>query len=96
MPRKKEPPIKEIPGTYPAISLIFANVVGVGAQVEVVVLDFGFVTRNYSEPYDIEDKQVASICMTWDSIKDLNKSLRLALEDHSKELASKRPPKTKK
>ena len=45
--------------------------------------------RTYSKPYDLQDKQVASICMTWESIELLSKSLRDALSDHRKDLKAR-------
>jgi hypothetical protein len=85
----EEPSIIEIKATSPSISPIFSNTYSVSAQEDIVIIDFGFISRAYTSPHDLEDKQIASICLPWDDLKYLSNTLREVLSEHKKELATK-------
>ncbi|MDD4877233.1 MAG: hypothetical protein PHQ86_08940 [Dehalococcoidales bacterium] len=90
MPKKTdEPQIKEIKPSALSISPIFSNNFAISTQDDIVIIDYGFVSRAYCSPNEIEDKQVASICIPWDTIEYLSKTLREILADHKKEINSK-------
>lgn len=92
--KKEEIKIEEIKAPISPVSPLFSNVVNVSSHRDVVMLDFGFVAPSYRKPWDVEDSQIARICLPWDSAASLAKVLSDVISDHKKALESKR--KTKK
>lgn len=89
MPKpKKEPPIIEINSTAPSTNPLFCNTYSVSAQEHVAVIDFGFVYRSYVPPHQLEDKQIITICMPWDDVKQLTNTLRQSLLENNKSIAA--------
>jgi hypothetical protein len=93
MARKKEEEIKEIKAPVSPVSPLFSNLVWVLSHPDFVLLDFGFVAPGYTEPYEVEDTQVARICITWDSAEQLLGRLGEMVSEHKKQ--SKRRSKVK-
>jgi len=98
MAGKKEEPIQieEIKAPMSPISPLISNVVAVFSQPDMVMLDFGFVAPNYCEPHDLEDSQVARICLPWDSAEALAESLHEVISERKKEKRVRRRAKSKR
>jgi len=90
--KKEEIEIEEIKAPIYPVSPLFSNINAVFANPDTVMLDFGYVGPNYQEPYDLEDTQIARICMPWYSAEVLSKNLSDAISDYKKE----QKPKTRK
>lgn len=97
MAKKKKEAIKieEIKAPVSPVSPLFSNVFNVFSHLDMVMLDFGFAAPGYREPYDVEDNQIARICLPWDSAESLAEFLSKVISDHKKELESKRKAKSK-
>ena len=94
--KKEEIEIEEIKAPISSLSPLFSNITAVFTNPDMVMLDFGFVGPSYREPYDIEDSQVARICIPWDSAEILLKTLSDATSAYKKEQESKQRTKKKK
>lgn len=97
MPKKKEEKIeiRELKAPPPPVLPIFSNVSLVNAHPDFAVIDFGLLAPSYQEPYDLEDSQIARICLSWDAAKVLVESLGEAISELKKEQKAKRKSKSK-
>jgi methylglyoxal synthase len=97
MAKKKEEDIKikEIRAPISPVSPLFSNIAVVFSHEEVVMLDFGFISPSYAQPHNIEDSQLARICLPWDTAEFLSESLKDVISDHKKEQESRRRRRTK-
>jgi len=95
MARKKERKIeiKEIEAPTSPISPLISNVFAVYSNPNIVMLDFGFAAPSYLKPYNVEDHQVARICLSWDSAENLAKDLADVISGHKRERRSQRRSK---
>jgi len=84
MARKKKEEIEEIKAPASPASPLFSNFVWVTSHPDIVLFDFGFVAPGYTEPYDLEDTQVARICISWDSAEQLLDRLEEIVSKHKK------------
>lgn len=91
--KKEEIKIEEITAPISPVSPLFSNVVSVFSHPHTVMLDFGFAAPRYRQPHDVEDSQIARICLSWDSAESLAKFLSDVISEHKKELESKRKAK---
>ena len=57
--------IPEFKAPIAPVSPIFANVVGILAGEDSLIIDLGLSAPSYVRPYEVEDNQVSRICMTW-------------------------------
>jgi len=94
--KKEDIKIKEIRAPIPPVSPLFSNLAVVFSHEEVVMLDFGFISPSYAQPHNVEDYQLARICLPWDTAEFLSESLRDAVSGHKKEQESKRRPRRKR
>ena len=92
--KKEEIEIKEIKAPTPPVSPLFSNFVWVISHPDIVLLDFGFLAPSYTEPYGIEDMQIARICVSWDAAEQLLDELKEIVSKRKKEL-KKQPAKRK-
>jgi len=98
MAKKKteETEIKEIETPSSAITASLSNVVAVYSHTGWVMIDFGFFSPSYCEPHDLEDRQIARICLPWNAAKYLVEFLDDAIAEHDKSRKLKRKIKSKK
>lgn len=94
--KKEEVKIEEIKAPIPPLSPLFSNVVAIFPHSDIVMLDFGFAAPSYREPYNIEDSQIARVCLPWNSAEALLDNLSDAISDYKKAQESKRRTKNKK
>jgi len=94
--KKEEIEIEEIKAPIPPLSPLFSNVVAIFAHSDMVMLDFGFVAPSYREPYNVEDSQIARVCLPWDSAEVFLNNLSDAVSNYKKKQESKRRTKNKK
>ena len=68
----------------PSITLppLLSNAVWIRYHPGILMVDFGFVAPSYSEPYGLEDTQMARICMSWDAAEVLFNGLKEAISDY--------------
>jgi len=82
---KDDDKTKEIQAPAKSITPQISNVTAVYNHPDFVIIDFGFAAPSYIEKADyLEDTQIARICLPWDSIEDLAKSLNSILKGRTK------------
>ena len=64
---------------------LISNMYAVFSHRDVIMLDFGFVAPSYDEPHDVEDTQIARVCLTWETAEGVLKLLQDAIIEHKKE-----------
>ena len=90
--KKEEPKIVDISAPATPLSPLFSNIVDIRTHKEVVMLDFGFIGPNYSDPKKIEMTQISRLCLPWMAIEFLYEQLNDVITEYNK----KRKPKIKK
>lgn len=85
MARKKKEEIEEIKAPASPVSPLFSNYIWVTYHPDIILLDFGFLAPSYTGPYNIEDTQVARICIPWDSAEQLLDRLQEMVSERKKE-----------
>ena len=95
MPKEKKESIEVTEISAPAHPLapLFANVVSTTGHPSMVLIDLGFYAPSYRKPYNLEDTQVARLCIDWDTARLLAKNLDETISEHDQEI---KPKKTKK
>jgi hypothetical protein len=93
--QKEEPKIEEIQAPLAPLSPLLSNVVAVIPHADWALLDFGFAAPAYREPHEIEDCQIARICLPWDTVEFLARSLTEAISAKEKK-TKQRKAETKK
>lgn len=88
--KKEQVETPEIKAPLTPVSPVTANTVALFSSENVVMVDFGFVAPSYNKAYEVEDNQVARICLTWSAAEGLSDLLSDAISDHKK-----KPSKTK-
>ena len=85
MARKKEKvETPEIKASLTPVSPVTANMVALFSSENVLMIDFGFVAPSYKKPYELEDNQIARICLTWNAADGLSELLIDAISEHKK------------
>ncbi|MFH0846536.1 MAG: hypothetical protein V1894_00555 [Chloroflexota bacterium] len=95
MAKKKKKEIEEIKGPLTPVSPLFSNVVAMFSTPYIVMLDFGLVAPSYRQPYDVEDSQIARICLEWDSAETLSEALSKAISNRKKERGAQKRAKSR-
>lgn len=92
---KESEEFKEIGAASLPLVPLCSNVVRAVYHTDFVMLDFGFAAPSYSQPYPIEDTQIARICLDWDSGEYLLENLKEVVAEHKKAQESKPKKRTK-
>ena len=94
--KKKEIEIKEIKAPASSVFPLFSNLTVTHSHEDMILIDFGFIAPSYiEESDDLEDTQIARICLSWSAAEILSKDLAQSVKSHSVEITKKRA-KTKK
>jgi hypothetical protein len=82
MPTNKEPEIRQIGDAAIPVFPVFSNITSIQGHEDFVFIDFGFFAPSYSSS-ELTDTQLARICLTWETARELLKDLQDAVRQNT-------------